>query len=464
MKSNILSLLVFTAILTYTTTAQAQVGIGTNSPGASAQLEVTSTSKGFLPPRVTLQGTDDATKGTPTIVSPATGLLVYNSASAGSGATAVTPGFYYYDGAKWQRIINQQPDATIEFNTADPNSISPSPTFTPSTPASKDYVYVSSVDNSQWTWNGTAYVTYTPPASTAWYLSGGTKDAGSNKTGSVYRTGKVGIGAASASSTLSVGSSNGSVPGDITINPSDGANEGGQINIKKSPNSGAGSDWTIDQIGTSVSDARFRIFSSAESKGITILDNGNVGIGSLSPSTKLEINAGVSNTSGVKFSNLNSSTPVSSGATLGVDANGNVVTVQGSSFSPSFGSAAPSGTITVNAGSSSLLKSISLPTTGTYLINYTMRVQSTGATTNQYAVGYLSNTSTPGSPISGTEILGAYSGSAFVTGGNYSGSYIVTVTSAPQSLHFIGSAQTGQMSFLDDLNGRTRISYVKVTP
>ena len=95
MKSNILSLLVFTAIFTYTTTAQAQVGIGTNSPGASAQLEVTSTSKGFLPPRVTLQGTDDATKGTPTIVSPATGLLVYNSASAGSGATAVTPGFYY---------------------------------------------------------------------------------------------------------------------------------------------------------------------------------------------------------------------------------------------------------------------------------------------------------------------------------------------------------------------------------
>jgi hypothetical protein len=453
------ALLILTAIFACVGRISAQVGIGTSTPNASAQLEISSSSKGFLPPRVTLTGTADAT----TIASPAAGLMVYNTATAGTAPANVTPGIYYYDGAKWQRVINQQPDATVEFNTADPNS--GSPTFTPNTPASKDYVYVSTVNNSQWTYNGTAYVTYTPPASTAWYMSGGTTDAGSNKTGSVYRTGKVGIGAASASSTLSVGSSNGSVPGDITINPSDGANEGGQINIKKSINSGgSANDWTIDQIGTSVSDARFRIFSSAESKGITILDNGNVGIGSLSPSAKLEINTGVANTSGVKFSNLNSSTPISSGATLGVDANGNVVTVQGSSFSPSFGSAAPSGNITVNAGSSSLLASISLPTTGTYLINYTMRVQSTVATANQYAVGYLSNTSTPGSPIAGTEILGAFSLSAFVTGGNYSGSYIVTVTSAPQSLHFIGKAQTGQMSFLDDVNGRTRISYVKVTP
>jgi hypothetical protein len=200
MKSNILSLLVFTAIFTYTTTAQAQVGIGTNSPGASAQLEVTSTSKGFLPPRVTLQGTDDATKGTPTIVSPATGLLVYNSASAGSGATAVTPGFYYYDGAKWQRIINQQPDATVTFDGANPNS----GTNFSGTTQSRDFIYVSNTDNSQWTWNGSAYVTFTPAPSTPWYQSGGTIDAGSSKTGTVYRTGSVGIGSNTTPNTNSL--------------------------------------------------------------------------------------------------------------------------------------------------------------------------------------------------------------------------------------------------------------------
>jgi hypothetical protein len=50
------------------------------------------------------------------------------------------------------------------------------------------------VNNSQWTWNGSAYVTYTPPASTPWMLSGGTTDAGSNKSDAIYRTGSVGIG------------------------------------------------------------------------------------------------------------------------------------------------------------------------------------------------------------------------------------------------------------------------------
>ncbi|NBP06716.1 MAG: hypothetical protein EBV15_10980 [Bacteroidetes bacterium] len=172
----------------------AQVGIGTNSPNTSAKLEVSASNKGFLPPRVTLTGTTDVA----TISSPATGLLVFNTATAGSSPNNVTPGFYYYDGSKWQRLITQQPDATVEFSVnANPNT--GGTTFSPNTPASKDYIYVSTIDNSQWTYNGTAYVTYTPPASTAWYLSGGTNDAGSNKTGTIYRTGIVGIGTSSPS-------------------------------------------------------------------------------------------------------------------------------------------------------------------------------------------------------------------------------------------------------------------------
>jgi hypothetical protein len=172
--------------------AKAQIGIGTTSPVASAKLQVDATDKGFLPPRVALQGTDDATQATPRVAAPATGLMVYNTATAGSGATAVTPGIYYYDGAKWQRVINQQPDATVEFSVnADPNTAG---TSFSGTAASKDYIYVSTIDASQWVYNGTAYVTYTPPASTAWYTAGNTKDAGSNKTGSIYRSGKVGIG------------------------------------------------------------------------------------------------------------------------------------------------------------------------------------------------------------------------------------------------------------------------------
>lgn len=166
----------------------AQVGIGTNTPNASAILDITSTNKGFLPPRVALTGTADVN----TIASPTTGLFIYNSATAGTSPSNVTPGLYYYDGSKWQRVINQQPDATIDFDKATPTTAGV--VFTPDTPASKDYVYVSSVDASQWTYNGSTYITYTPSASTPWNLAGGTNDAGGNKTGGIVRSGKVGIG------------------------------------------------------------------------------------------------------------------------------------------------------------------------------------------------------------------------------------------------------------------------------
>ncbi len=48
------------------------VGIGTNTPAASAQLDVSSTSKGLLPPRMTTSQRND-------IASPAAGLIIYNT-------------------------------------------------------------------------------------------------------------------------------------------------------------------------------------------------------------------------------------------------------------------------------------------------------------------------------------------------------------------------------------------------
>jgi uncharacterized protein YdeI (BOF family) len=73
----------------------AQTGIGTTTPNASAKLDVYSTNKGFLPPRVTLTSVTDAT----TIASPAEGLLVYNLGSVGLQA-----GYYYWNGANWATI------------------------------------------------------------------------------------------------------------------------------------------------------------------------------------------------------------------------------------------------------------------------------------------------------------------------------------------------------------------------
>jgi hypothetical protein len=138
----------FTISIFFSGLSLAQVGIGTTTPSASAALEVSSTNKGFLAPRVQLTGTSDVS----TIAAPATGLMVYNLAAAGSGTTAVYSGFYFFDGIKWQRIISQLPDVTVEFSTTNPNSGSPS--FSPNTPASTDYIYVSTIDGSQW--HGTA--------------------------------------------------------------------------------------------------------------------------------------------------------------------------------------------------------------------------------------------------------------------------------------------------------------------
>ena len=142
-----------------------------------------------------------------------------------------------------------------------------------------------------------------------------------------------------------------------------------------------------------------------------------------------------------------------------------MVTVQGSSFSPVFGSASPSGTINIAAGDNALLTSITITQNGTYLINYTMRVQSAFAIANQYAVGYLATANDNSHTIAGTEILGAFpgGGTAASPGGNYSGSHVITITS-PTTIYFRGLASVGEMGFIDDMNGRTKITYVKITP
>ncbi len=86
---------------------QAQVGIGTDTPAASALLEVTSDSKGVLIPRMT------STERTG-ISNPAEGLLVYQTNSPS--------GFYYRSGSTWVRLVNSNEtvaSSSPSFYTAD---------------------------------------------------------------------------------------------------------------------------------------------------------------------------------------------------------------------------------------------------------------------------------------------------------------------------------------------------------
>jgi hypothetical protein len=97
-------ILPFIAILFLNSNSGAQsVGIGTNTPDSSAQLDISNSNKGFLPPRVTLSGTDD----TLTILKPAKGLLVYNTADSGIGSARVYPGYYYWNNNEWYSLTNK---------------------------------------------------------------------------------------------------------------------------------------------------------------------------------------------------------------------------------------------------------------------------------------------------------------------------------------------------------------------
>lgn len=64
-------------------------GFGTGTPDASALVDITSTTKGFLPPRMTKTQRD-------AISSPATGLVVYQ--------TDNTPGLRIFNGSSWMRF------------------------------------------------------------------------------------------------------------------------------------------------------------------------------------------------------------------------------------------------------------------------------------------------------------------------------------------------------------------------
>ena len=77
------------AAVLFTVTTYAQVGIGTTTPDASAALDITSTTKGLLIPRMTETQRD-------AISSPSTGLMIYQ--------TDGTVGFYYYNGSSWVEV------------------------------------------------------------------------------------------------------------------------------------------------------------------------------------------------------------------------------------------------------------------------------------------------------------------------------------------------------------------------
>lgn len=96
MKNQLLSCILVVILMTMSLQLSAQVGVNTDgsNPNPSAILDAKSTTKGFLPPRMTKTQRD-------AIGSPAIGLVIYQ--------TDNTPGYYYYSGTYWVGLTGSGP-------------------------------------------------------------------------------------------------------------------------------------------------------------------------------------------------------------------------------------------------------------------------------------------------------------------------------------------------------------------
>lgn len=97
-------------MLSFYMTAQVKVGANPTTINTNSVLELESTTKGLLLPRVALSSTSSFSPLTAHVA----GMSIYNTATVGSGTTGVTPGYYYNDGTQWVPMQNQSIATALE--------------------------------------------------------------------------------------------------------------------------------------------------------------------------------------------------------------------------------------------------------------------------------------------------------------------------------------------------------------
>nr|WP_321234587.1 hypothetical protein [uncultured Psychroserpens sp.] len=113
--------LIVLVLILSTINLQAQIGIGNTNPDASSILDITSSDKGVLVPRISLANVSNLT--TP-INSPATGLLIWNTNASAIGGNGI--GFYFFNGAQWTpltQVVMEDHDFYEEGTSTAPNNI-----------------------------------------------------------------------------------------------------------------------------------------------------------------------------------------------------------------------------------------------------------------------------------------------------------------------------------------------------
>ena len=149
MKKSLFTILFFTSFFAH---AQVGIGVSTANIAPSAQLEVASTSKGFLPPRLT-------TAQRIAISNPATGLLVFR--------TDAPVGLYFYNGTAWVLTGAAKPTTDQFTSTAGQTSF----TLTQTPQNSKVWMFINGVrtNNNGYSLSG-SIITYIPGSNNGYVL------------------------------------------------------------------------------------------------------------------------------------------------------------------------------------------------------------------------------------------------------------------------------------------------------
>lgn len=304
MKTKIKRSLLVLFLATTGIQSYAQVKVGTNPTtiNTNSILELESTNKGLLISRLALSATNNVAPLTAHVA----GMLVYNTATAGTAPNNVEPGYYINNGSQWARVSSSA-------NLALPQTALTN-TTTPAGTTSGQLAYNTSsaggVPVGPVFWNGSLW----EPVSShldPWF------DAATNKgatsiTQTIYHNGNVGIGTTAPTQKLHVADGNlaigsATTPSTWTTNGSDiflntGA-ASSQVFIR--PN-GAGS--AVSQYRNTVANGHDFFDAAGTSVTMRLTAAGDVGIGTTSPSNKLTVTSNNTTTNGNATLRLNNNT------------------------------------------------------------------------------------------------------------------------------------------------------------
>ena len=313
-----------------TNTIFCQVGIGTILPDVSSSLDINSANSGLLIPRVNLINVNDST--TP-VNNPAVSLLVYNINTTLIGGNGV--GYYYWNGTIWTKLYTLIDEKWTKNNFGQmfPATITDKIGIGTNNPMTD--LHVKSTSSFPAIFDGGTNL-FIPFAENGIYrgyfgsYSGNPNDIEfgtySGNTGTVHLTtnnspklsvidnGNVGIGTTIPTSKLNVN-------GQITIDQKNFGGYGGLLikgdapgsnypNIVFSTLNDSGLDEVTAYIGGNINDNTTGVeamdlsFLTSQnglgglSEKLRIKDNGNVGIGTITPSEKLEISGKIKITDG----------------------------------------------------------------------------------------------------------------------------------------------------------------------